>query len=62
MDISIYMEIVLLFSFCPLSLIYIGACERAPTAVYLLSFIGASAVNSALSGLAFYRGSIMRFV
>lgn len=29
-DISIYMEIVLLFSFYPLSFIYIMACESAP--------------------------------
>lgn len=37
-DISIYMEIVLLFSFYPLSFIYIsGTCEPAPLAVYLLS-------------------------
>lgn len=43
MDISIYMEIVLLFSFYPLSFIYITACELAPVAIYLLSFIRASA-------------------
>jgi len=60
-NISIYMEIVLLFSFYPLSFIHIAACELAPIAVYLLSFIRASATNSALSWLVL-SSLIMRFV
>jgi len=60
-DISIYMEIVLLFSFYPLSFIYITAYEPAPVAVYLLSFIRASVANNTLSRLVL-SSLIMRYV